>query len=182
MRSRQRWIFTGICNMPRKNNPPQPLSRTLWRPCYKTYRRFLHKKERGLPAFRWQTSWRRWRDSNSRAGFEPTYRISSADPSTAWVHLQIYVISLVPTRRPIQPVEIGKNNRIEQATLFNIQFELGWNPHGSKGFSRLALRIGNLISNHYTNLDDDGKSGTIAVTTEPQNTPLKVAVRWLLSL
>lgn len=38
------------------------------------------------------------------------------------------------------------------------------------------------ISNHYTNLDDDGKSGTIAVTTEPQNTPLKVAVRWLLSL
>ena len=34
-----------------KNNPPQPLSRTLWRPCYKTYRRFLHKKERGLPAF-----------------------------------------------------------------------------------------------------------------------------------
>ena len=39
-----------------------------------------------------------------------------------------------------------------------------------------------LISNHYTNLDDDGKSGTIAVTTEPQNTPLKVAVRWLLSL
>jgi hypothetical protein len=79
-------------------------------------------------------------------------------------------------------VEIGKNNRIEQATLFNIQFELGWNPHGSKGFSRLALRIGNLISNHYTNLDDDGKSGTIAVTTEPQNTPLKVAVRWLLSL
>ena len=168
--------------MPRKNNPPQPLSRTLWRPCYKTYRRFLHKKERGLPAFRWQTSWRRWRDSNSRAGFEPTYRISSADPSTAWVHLQIYVISLVPTRRPIQPVEIGKNNRIEQATLFNIQFELGWNPHGSKGFSRLALRIGNLISNHYTNLDDDGKSGTIAVTTEPQNTPLKVAVRWLLSL
>ena len=113
-------LFTGICNMPRKNNPPQPLSRTLWRPCYKTYRRFLHKKERGLPAFRWQTSWRRWRDSNSRAGFEPTYRISSADPSTAWVHLQIYVISLVPTRRPIQPVEIGKNNRIEQATLFNL--------------------------------------------------------------
>ena len=48
------------------------------------------------------------------------YRISSADPSTAWVHLQIYVISLVPTRRPIQPVEIGKNNRIEQATLFNL--------------------------------------------------------------
>lgn len=38
------------------------------------------------------------------------------------------------------------------------------------------------ISNHYTNLDDDGKSGTIAVTTEPQNIPLKVAVRWLLSL
>ena len=66
------------------------------------------------------TFWRRWRDSNSRAGFEPTYRISSADPSTAWVHLQIYVISLVPTRRPIQPVEIRKNNRIEQATLFNL--------------------------------------------------------------
>ena len=120
VRSQQRWIFTGICNMPRKNNPPQPLSRTLWRPCCKTYRRFLHKKERGLPAFHWQTSWRRWRDSNSRAGFEPTYRISSADPSTAWVHLQIYVISLVPTRRPIQPVEIGKNNRIEQVTLFNL--------------------------------------------------------------
>lgn len=28
-----------------KNNPPQPLSRTLWRPCYKTYRRFLHKRK-----------------------------------------------------------------------------------------------------------------------------------------
>ena len=62
---------------------------------------------------------RRWRDLNPRAGC-PAYRISSADPSTAWVHLQIYVISLVPTRRPIQPVEIGKNNRIEQATLFNL--------------------------------------------------------------
>ncbi|MFQ7281261.1 MAG: hypothetical protein ACLRP7_03110, partial [Christensenellales bacterium] len=77
----------------------------------------------------------------------------------------------------------GGNREEQQDRTSNIiQFELGWNPHGSKGFSRLALRIGNLISNHYTNLDDDGKSGTIAVTTEPQNTPLKVAVRWLLSL
>ena len=77
----------------------------------------------------------------------------------------------------------GGNREEQQDRTSNIiQFELGWNPHGSKGFSRLALRIGNLISNHYTNLDDDGKSGTIAVTTEPQNIPLKVAVRWLLSL
>ena len=38
------------------------------------------------------------------------------------------------------------------------------------------------ISNHYTNLDVDRKSGTIAVTTEPQNGPLKVTVRCLLSL
>ena len=144
MRSRQRWIFTGICNMPRKNNPPQPLSRTLWRPCCKTYRRFLHKKERGLPAFRWQTSWRRWRDSNSRAGFEPTYRISSADPSTAWVHLQIYVISLVPTRRPIQPVEIGKNNRIEQTPIHDLN--LPANPHGYWLFGSLDFQSGNLIS------------------------------------
>ena len=64
------------------------------------------------------SQWRIGRDSNPR-GIAPKL-ISSADPSTAWVHLQIYVISLVPTRRPIQPVEIGKNNRIEQATLFNL--------------------------------------------------------------
>ena len=31
---------------------------------------------------------RRWRDLNPRAGC-PTYRISSADPSATWVHLQI---------------------------------------------------------------------------------------------
>ena len=84
VRFQQRWIFTGICNMPRKNNPPQPLSRTLWRPCCKTYRRFLHKKERGLPAFRWQTSWRRWRDSNSRAGLKPTYRIFDVLPASQY--------------------------------------------------------------------------------------------------
>ncbi len=30
---------------------------------------------------------RRWRDLNPRAGY-PTYRISSADPSATWVHLQ----------------------------------------------------------------------------------------------
>ncbi len=85
---------------------------------------------------------------------------------------------------PDPPTNSAGGNREEQQdrTSNIIQFELGWNPHGSRGFSRLALRIGNLISNHYTNLDDDGKSGTIAVTTEPQNTPLKVAVRWLLSL
>ena len=116
----------------------------MWRPCCKTYRRFLHKKERGLPAFRWQTSWRRWRDSNSRAGFEPTYRISSADPSTAWVHLQIYVISLVPTRRPIQPVEIGKNNRIEQTPIHNLN--LPANPHGYWLFGSLDFQSGNMIS------------------------------------
>ena len=120
------------------------MSRTLWRPCCKTYRRFLHKKERGLPAFRWQTSWRRWRDSNSRAGFEPTYRISSADPSTAWVHLQIYVISLVPTRRPIQPVEIGKNNRIEQTPIHDLN--LPANPHGYWLFGNLDFQSGNMIS------------------------------------
>lgn len=45
-----------------------------------------------------------------------------------------------------------------------------------------AMRNEDVSKNHYTNLDDDGKSGTIAVTTEPQNIPLKVAVRWLLSL
>lgn len=85
---------------------------------------------------------------------------------------------------PDPPTNSAGGNREEQQdrTSNIIQFELGWNPHGSKGFSRLALRIGNLISNHYTNLDDNGKSGTIAVTTEPQNIPLKVAVRWLLSL
>lgn len=32
--------------------------------------------------------WRRWRDSNSRGLLHP-YCISSADPSTAWVHLQM---------------------------------------------------------------------------------------------
>ncbi|MFR8331559.1 MAG: hypothetical protein ACLU9S_03580 [Oscillospiraceae bacterium] len=68
---------------------------------------------------------------------------------------------------PDPPTNSAGGNREEQQdrTSNIIQFELGWNPHGSKGFSRLALRIGNLISNHYTNLDDDGKSGTIAVTT-----------------
>ena len=85
---------------------------------------------------------------------------------------------------PDPPTNSAGGNQEEQQdrTSNIIQFELGWNPHGSKGFSRLTLRIGNLISNHYTSLDDDGKSGTIAVTTEPQNTPLKVAIRWLLSL
>ena len=33
-------------------------------------------------------TWRRWRDSNSRALLH-AYRISSADPSTTWVHLLI---------------------------------------------------------------------------------------------
>ena len=32
--------------------------------------------------------WRRWRDSNSRGLLHP-YCISSADPSTAWVHLRM---------------------------------------------------------------------------------------------
>ena len=32
---------------------------------------------------------RRWRDLNSRTGC-PIYRISSADPSATWVHLQKY--------------------------------------------------------------------------------------------
>ncbi|WP_417094019.1 hypothetical protein, partial [Intestinimonas timonensis] len=42
----------------------------------------------------------------------------------------------------------GGNREEQQDRTSNIiQFELGWNPHGSKGFSRLALRIGNLISN-----------------------------------
>ena len=121
VRSQQRWIFTGICNMPRKKQSAAAIEQDIVAPMLQNLSAVSPlKKERGLPAFRWQTSWRRWRDSNSRAGFEPTYRISSADPSTAWVHLQIYVISLVPTRRPIQPVEIRKNNRIEQATLFNL--------------------------------------------------------------
>ena len=113
-------------------------------------------------------------------GHLQTYSISSADPSTAWVHLQIYVISLFLD----PPTNSAGGNREEQQdrTSNIIQFELDWNPHGSKGFSRLAFHMENLISNHYTNLDDDGKSGTIAVTTEPQNIPLKVAVRWLLSL
>ena len=35
--------------------------------------------------------WRRWRDLNSCAGELPTYRISSADPSATWVHLQIVI-------------------------------------------------------------------------------------------
>ena len=123
--------------------------------------------------------WRRWRDSNSRAllrrlpHFEcgPFNRLGTS-PNICYIP------------GPDPPTNSAGGNREEQQdrTSNIIQFELGWNPHGSKGFSRLALRIGNLISNHYTNLDDDGKSGTIAVTTEPQNIPLKVAVRWLLSL
>ena len=36
-------------------------------------------------------TWRRWRDSNSRTVL-PAYRISSADPSTTWVHLRIYFL------------------------------------------------------------------------------------------
>ena len=85
---------------------------------------------------------------------------------------------------PNPPTNSAGGNWEEQQdrTSNTIQSELGWNPHGSKGFIRLALRIGNLISNHYTNLDVDRKSGTIAVTTEPQNEPLKVTVRCLLSL
>ena len=123
---------------------------------------------------------RRQRDLNSRAGtftdlphFEcgPFNRLGTS-PNLCYIP------------GPDPPTNSAGGNREEQQdrTSNIIQFELGWNPHGSKGFSRLALRIGNLISNHYTNLDDDGKSGTIAVTTEPQNIPLKVAVRWLLSL
>ena len=80
---------------------------------------------------------------NPRAGC-PTYRISSADPSTAWVHLQIYVISLVPTRRPIQPVEIGKNNRIEQTPIHDLN--LPANPHGYWLFGNLDFQSGNMIS------------------------------------
>jgi len=85
---------------------------------------------------------------------------------------------------PDLPTNSAGGNREEQQdrTSNIIQFELGWNPHGSRGFSRLAFRIGNLISNHDSSLDDDGKSGTIAVTAEPQNAPLKAAVRWLFSL
>ena len=49
---------------------------------------------------------------------------------------------------PDPPTNSAGGNREEQQdrTSNIIQFELGWNPHGSKGFSRLALRIGNLIS------------------------------------
>ena len=45
--------------------------------------------------------WRRWRDLNSRAGERPTYRISSADPSTTWVHLQTSNKILLSTVRLI---------------------------------------------------------------------------------
>ena len=45
--------------------------------------------------------WRRWRDLNSRAGERPTYRISSADPSTTWVHLQTSNTILLSTVRLI---------------------------------------------------------------------------------
>ena len=57
--------------------------------------------------------------------------ISSADPSTTWVHLQIYVISLDP--KP--PANSASGNREEQQdrTSNIIQFELSWNPHGSRG-------------------------------------------------
>ena len=50
---------------------------------------------------------------------------------------------------PDPPTNSAGGNREEQQdrTSNIIQFELGWNPHGSKGFSRLALRIENLISN-----------------------------------
>ena len=49
---------------------------------------------------------------------------------------------------PDPPTNSAGGNREEQQdrTSNIIQFELGWNPHGSKGFDRLALRIGNLIS------------------------------------
>ena len=47
-------------------------------------------------------TWRRWRDSNSRTVL-PAYRISSADPSTTWVHLRIQGIfrylSIIPYSR-----------------------------------------------------------------------------------
>ena len=44
---------------------------------------------------------RRWRDLNSRAGY-PTYRISSADPSATWVHLQKYR----KTGKPVFPCKL----------------------------------------------------------------------------
>ena len=45
-------------------------------------------KERGRKA-NFATTWRRWRDLTPRAAFT-AYRISSADPSATWVHLQLY--------------------------------------------------------------------------------------------
>ena len=155
------------------------MSRTLWRPCCKTYRRFRHKRKEVYQLFAGRPHGRRWKIRTLAPVLSrPTaFRVRTLQPP-AGVHLQIYVIS-----SPDLPTNSAGGNREEHKdrTSNIIQFELGWNPHGSKGFSRLALRIGNLISNHYSGLDDDGKSGTIAVTTEPQNAPLKVAVRWLFS-
>ena len=75
--------------------------------------------------------WRRWRDLNSRAGERPTYRISSADPSTTWVHLQIYVISLDP--KPLADSASGNREEQQDRTSNIIQFELSWNQYGSRG-------------------------------------------------
>ena len=37
---------------------------------------------------------RRWRDLNPRTGY-PIYRISSADPSATWVHLQMQTFIII---------------------------------------------------------------------------------------
>ena len=38
--------------------------------------------------------WRRWRDSNSRAGF-PTYALSRGASSPTWVHLRVVTLNIV---------------------------------------------------------------------------------------
>lgn len=61
---------------------------------------------------------RRWRDLNPRAGY-PTYRISSADPSATWVHLQSGEACLPHYIMKIPSVnsQLQKNSTIKLSTL-----------------------------------------------------------------
>ena len=82
---------------------------------------------------------------NPRAGFEPTYRISSADPSTPWVHLQFYVISSFS----LQSTDSVNGIWEEQQDRTNdfVYLNSIWNPLSSWDFNHLAFCIENLISN-----------------------------------
>lgn len=84
-----------------------------------------------------------------RMGFEPMCDCSQTDFECGPFNRLGTSPNLCYIPGPDPPTNSAGGNREEQQdrTSNIIQFELGWNPHGSKGFSRLALRIGNLISN-----------------------------------